>query len=72
MNSNGQSSIGVICDYMTATYYGSPLQRLAYYLSTSSYCSDLSYSSMIETYTNEDWDSYAATSASECVAFDLI
>ncbi|XP_046606656.1 thymus-specific serine protease-like [Neodiprion virginianus] len=62
VDSTGQSSVGRMCDVMTATYLGSPLQRLAYLTSWST-CVDTSYASLVEAYINEDWNSYAATSA---------
>ncbi|XP_024947042.1 putative serine protease K12H4.7 isoform X2 [Cephus cinctus] len=58
----GKTSISRYCDIMTATYLGSPLQRLALLIYDENVCLDANYNNMITAYRNKSWESAAATS----------
>lgn len=54
---NGKSRIGFVCDNMTATYLGSPLQRLARVMSNPKHaCLDTNYETLVSRFRDTSWD----------------
>ncbi|CAK9802567.1 Putative serine protease K12H4.7 [Anthophora plagiata] len=53
---DGQTKIAACCENMTASYLGSPLQRLAYLMSTQMKCLKNNYEKFVKLYRNEEWD----------------
>ncbi|KOC61505.1 Putative serine protease K12H4.7 [Habropoda laboriosa] len=53
---NGKTKIAACCESMTASYLGSPLQRLAYFVSTGRECLKNNYEKFVELYRKEAWD----------------
>ncbi|XP_076243025.1 putative serine protease K12H4.7 [Calliopsis andreniformis] len=49
---NGKTQIAACCEDMTASYLGSPLQRLAAFVSRGDMCLDNNYEKFIKTYSN--------------------
>ncbi|XP_014469175.1 PREDICTED: putative serine protease K12H4.7 [Dinoponera quadriceps] len=57
---DGRTKIAVLCDNMTATHLGSPLQRLARLVVNSDGCLDMNYENFIAKYREISWDAPAA------------
>lgn len=53
---NGRRKIASCCENMTATYLGSPLQRLAHFVSRKDKCLKNNYEKFVTLYRNETWD----------------
>lgn len=53
---NGRSKIASCCENMTASYLGSPLQRLAHFVSRKDKCLKNNYEKFVTLYRNETWD----------------
>ncbi|KAK2587879.1 hypothetical protein KPH14_003976 [Odynerus spinipes] len=54
---NGKSRIAIVCDNMTATYLGSPLQRLARLMSMpGGNCLDTNYEKFVSNFRNVSWE----------------
>ncbi|OAD59600.1 Putative serine protease K12H4.7 [Eufriesea mexicana] len=53
---NGQTKIAACCKNMTASYLGSPLQRLAHLVSSKDKCLKNNYNKFVKLYQNHTWD----------------
>lgn len=53
---NGRTKIASCCENMTATYLGSPLQRLAHFVSSKDKCLKNNYDKFVTLYRNETWN----------------
>ncbi|XP_060833101.1 putative serine protease K12H4.7 [Bombus pascuorum] len=54
---NNRTKIAACCENMTASYLGSPLQRLAHLVSDKNKCLKNNYDKFVTVYRNETWDS---------------
>lgn len=53
---NGRTKIASCCENMTASYLGSPLQRLAHFVSRKDKCLKNNYDKFVTLYRNETWN----------------
>lgn len=53
---NGRTKIASCCENMTASYLGSPLQRLAHFVSSKDKCLKNNYDKFVTLYRNETWN----------------
>ncbi|XP_048515366.1 thymus-specific serine protease-like [Athalia rosae] len=61
VDSTGKTGADRICDVMTSSALGSPLQRLAYLTRLTSDCRDVKYRSTVEFYSATEWESPAVS-----------